>query len=287
MSTFFHPDKPAGGFEMSGTAATAGIGFIGGGNMAEAIIKGLISGGTTAKSILVSEPIETRRQQLASAYGVGTTADNGEVARSCSTVILAIKPQLTAAVCGDLKVDLTARHLLVSIMAGISCGALEGFFNEPVRVVRVMPNTPALVLCGAAAIARGKNATDTDMAEVERIFNQVGSSCRVDEKLMDAVTGLSGSGPAYVLTFIEALADGGVKNGLPRETSLNLALQTVLGTAKLLAETGEHPGSLRDKVTSPGGTTIAGLHALEKGSFRATVMNAVEAATLRSKELGK
>jgi pyrroline-5-carboxylate reductase len=274
---------------MSGTAAKngAGIGFIGGGNMAEAIIKGLISGGTAAKSILVSEPLETRRQQLASVYGVGTTADNGEVARSCSTVILAIKPQLAAAVCGSIKSDLTGRHLLVSIMAGTACSTLESFFSEPVRIVRVMPNTPALVLCGAAAIARGKNATDADMAEVERIFTQVGSSCRVDEKLMDAVTGLSGSGPAYVLTFIEALADGGVKNGLPRETALNLALQTVLGTAKLLAETGEHPGSLRDKVTSPGGTTIAGLHALEKGSFRATVMNAVEAATLRSKELGK
>jgi len=274
---------------MSQTAAKngTGIGFIGGGNMAEAILKGMISGGTATKSILVSEPLEPRRQQLASAYGVGTTADNSEVARSCSTIILAVKPQQAASVCSALESELLGKHLLVSIMAGVSCSTLEGFFSEPVRVVRVMPNTPALVLCGAAAIARGKNATDADMAEVEAIFTQVGSCCRVDEKLMDAVTGLSGSGPAYVLTFIEALADGGVKNGLPRETALNLALQTVMGTAKLLAETGEHPGSLRDKVTSPGGTTIAGLHALEKGSFRATVMNAVEAATIRSRELGK
>ncbi len=264
-----------------------GIGFIGGGNMAEAILKGMISGGTAAKSILVSEPLEPRRQQLTSVYGVRTTADNSEVALSCRTVILAVKPQQAAVVCSALGNELLGKHLLVSIMAGVSCSTLEGFFSGPVRVVRVMPNTPALVLCGAAAIARGKNATDADMAEVETIFTQVGSCCRVDEKLMDAVTGLSGSGPAYVLTFIEALADGGVKNGLPRETALNLALQTVLGTAKLLAETGEHPGSLRDKVTSPGGTTIAGLHALEKGSFRATVMNAVEAATVRSRELGK
>jgi len=264
-----------------------GIGFIGGGNMAEAILKGMISGGIAAGSILVSEPLEPRRQHLASVYGVGTTADNSEVARACSTVILAVKPQQAAAVCGALNSDMTGKHLLVSIMAGVSCSTLEGFFNEPVRVVRVMPNTPSLVLCGAAAIARGKNATDADMAEVEAIFTLVGSCCRVDEKLMDAVTGLSGSGPAYVLTFIEALADGGVKSGLPREIALSLALQTVLGTAKLLAETGEHPGSLRDKVTSPGGTTIAGLHALEKGCFRATVMNAVEAATARSKELGK
>ncbi len=263
------------------------IGFIGGGNMAEAIIKGMISGGTGAGTIVVSEPVAARRQQLAERYGVKTTADNSELALSCKTVILAVKPQQAAAVCSLLQNHINENHLLVSIMAGVSCSALESLFSQSPRVIRVMPNTPALVLCGAAAIAAGKTATEADMAETEAIFSLVGSCCRVEEKLIDAVTGLSGSGPAYVLTFIEALADGGVKNGLPRETALNLAIQTVLGTAKLLAETGEHPGSLRDKVTSPGGTTIAGLHALEKGSFRATIMNAVESATLRSKELGK
>jgi pyrroline-5-carboxylate reductase len=258
-------------------------GFIGGGNMAEAIIKGMIAGGTSGETIIVSEPVETRRQQLALKYSVKTTGDNGEIALACPTIILAVKPQQAAAVCGALTNDINGRHLLVSIMAGVSCSSLEGFFNESPRVVRVMPN----VLCGAAAIAAGKTATKEDMAVAEAIFSLVGNCLRVEEKLMDAVTGLSGSGPAYVLTFIEALADGGVKNGLPRDIALQLAMQTVLGTAKLLAETGEHPGSLRDKVTSPGGTTIAGLHALEKGSFRATVMNAVEAATLRSKELGE
>jgi pyrroline-5-carboxylate reductase len=274
---------------MSGTSAIIGvkIGFIGGGNMAEAIIKGMISGGTAAETIIVSEPIEARRQQLASDYGVKTTADNSQVARSCRTVILAIKPQQSASVCSALKSDISGKHLLVSIMAGVSCSALEGFFSEPVRTVRVMPNTPALVLCGATAIAGGKSATEEDMSMVETIFSLVGSCCRVDEKLMDAVTGLSGSGPAYVLTFIEALADGGVKNGLSREAALHLASQTVFGTARLLIETGEHPGRLRDKVTSPGGTTIAGLHALEKGCFRGTVINAVDAAVARSKELGK
>lgn len=274
---------------MSGASAIigSGTGFIGGGNMAEAIIRGMIAGGIEAQKILVSEPLETRRQQLSSDYGVMTTADNSQVARTCKTVILAVKPQQAASVCGALASEISGEHLLVSIMAGISCSVLEGFFSGPVRTVRVMPNTPALVLSGATAIAGGKSATEEDMSRVEAIFSLVGSCCRVDEKIMDAVTGLSGSGPAYVLTFIEALADGGVKNGLPRETAHNLALQTVLGTAKLLAETGEHPGSLRDKVTSPGGTTIAGLHALEKGSFRATIMNAVDAATLRSKELGK
>jgi pyrroline-5-carboxylate reductase len=193
---------------------------------------------------------------------------------------------LAAAVCAGLKEQVSSDQLLISIMAGTPCKVIESFFSTAVRVVRVMPNTPALVLAGAAAVAGGSHASVEDLAVTEALFSQVGSCCRLDEKLLDAVTGLSGSGPAYVLTFIEALADGGVKNGLPREAALQLAVQTVLGTAKLLAETGEHPGSLRDKVTSPGGTTIAGLHALENGSFRATVMNAVEAATLRSKELG-
>lgn len=262
-------------------------GFIGGGNMAEAIIRGMIVGGVPSGSIVVAEPVAARRAYLADTFKIVVTADNTEVVASCATIFLAVKPQVAAAVCTALKGVITPGHLLVSIMAGINCKTLEGFFNDGVRIVRVMPNTPALVLAGAAAIAGGSAATADDMDAVERIFKLAGTCCRVEEKLMDAVTGLSGSGPAYVLTFIEALADGGVKNGLPRDAALNLALQTVLGTAKLLAETGEHPGSLRDKVTSPGGTTIAGLHALEKGSFRATVMNAVEAATLRSKELGK
>ena len=274
-------------FDIRGGTMNNSWGFIGGGNMAEAIIRGMIVGGVPTGSIVVAEPVAARRSYLADTFKIIVTADNTEVAASCATIFLAIKPQVTATVCGALKGVITPGHLLVSIMAGVNCKTIEGYFNAGARVVRVMPNTPALVLAGAAAIAGGSLATADDMDAVERIFKLTGNCCRVEEKLMDAVTGLSGSGPAYVLTFIEALADGGVKNGLPRDAALSLALQTVLGTAKLLAETGEHPGSLRDKVTSPGGTTIAGLHALEKGSFRATVMNAVEAATLRSKELGK
>jgi pyrroline-5-carboxylate reductase len=271
---------------ISSASAAGKWGFIGGGNMAEAIIRGMIAGGTPPAAILVAEPLEARRQHLATAYSVATTADNAAIAAACGTIILAVKPQVAAAVCTALQTQISGEQLLISIMAGVTCKNIERCFSAPVRVVRVMPNTPALVLAGAAAIAGGSYAAAEDLATTEALFSLVGSSCRLDEKLMDAVTGLSGSGPAYVLTFIEALADGGVKNGLPRDASLQLAVQTVLGTAKLLAETGEHPGSLRDKVTSPGGTTIAGLHALEKGSFRATVMNAVEAATLRSKELG-
>jgi len=268
-------------------AVTSRWGFIGGGNMAEAIIKGMITGGISPAAIVVAEPLEARRRHLEEKYAATTTTDNAAIADACDTIILAVKPQTAAAVCAELQERISGEQLLISIMAGVTCKSIESSFKDAVRVVRVMPNTPALVLAGAAAIAGGSYATAEDLATTEGLFSLVGSSCRLDEKLMDAVTGLSGSGPAYVLTFIEALADGGVKCGLPREASLQLALQTVLGTAKLLAETGEHPGSLRDKVTSPGGTTIAGLHALEKGSFRATVMNAVEAATLRSKELGR
>lgn len=274
-------------FDIRGGTMNSNWGFIGGGNMAEAIIRGMIVGGVPSGSIVVAEPVAARRSYLADTFKVLVTESSAEVSSSCSTIFLAVKPQIAAAVCTSLKESITPQHLLVSIMAGVNCKTIEGFFSEDIRVVRVMPNTPALVLAGAAAIAGGSLATADDMDSVERIFRLTGNCCRVEEKLMDAVTGLSGSGPAYVLTFIEALADGGVKNGLPRAAALSLALQTVLGTAQLLAETGEHPGSLRDKVTSPGGTTIAGLHALEKGSFRATVMNAVEAATLRSKELGK
>lgn len=262
-------------------------GFIGGGNMAEAIIKGMIAGGIAPERIRVAEPQETRRQQLAAVYGVQTTADNTAVADGCATLILAVKPQVAAGVCAGLRGTIGSDTLLISIMAGVTCARLEEWLGGSVRVVRAMPNTPALVLAGATAIAAGSGATPGDMETAAMLFSLIGSCCQLEEKLLDAVTGLSGSGPAYVLTFIEALADGGVKNGLPRDAALSLARQTLLGTAKLLAESGEHPGSLRDKVTSPGGTTIAGLHALEKGSFRATVMNAVEAATLRSKELGK
>ena len=171
-------------------------------------------------------------------------------------------------------------------MAGVKCATIEAAFPGGVRVVRVMPNTPALVLEASSAIAAGANATAEDLALVRSIFELVGKAWLVEEKLMDAVTGLSGSGPAYVLTFIEALSDAGVKNGLPRDTALGLAAQTVFGTAKLLMETREHPAVLRDKVTSPGGTTIAGLHALEKAGFRGTIINAVDAATARSRELG-
>jgi pyrroline-5-carboxylate reductase len=263
------------------------IGFIGGGNMAEALIRGLLAGGLPASRIRVTEPLAARRDYLLEMYGVEAGTSNRLLAKGCDVAILAVKPQIAPALLTELAEVLPKTTLLVSIMAGITCAAIESAFIRPVRLVRVMPNTPALVLAGASALCRGSHAADGDLALAEAIFAQVGTTCRVEERLMDAVTGLSGSGPAYVLTFIEALADGGVKNGLTRETALALAAQTVLGTAKLLLAGSEHPASLRDKVTSPGGTTIAGLHALEKGSFRATVMGTVDAATRRAEELGR
>lgn len=263
------------------------IGIVGGGNMAEALIKGLLKGGVSSEDILVSEPVESRRRFLKDTYSVQLTDDNGRLVRDSGLILLAIKPQMSDSVLSAVAGSMSEDKLLVSIMAGVSCSSIEGAFPCSARVVRAMPNTPALVLQGATAIAPGTNATAGDMQLVLEFFSMVGKCWQVEEKLIDAVTGLSGSGPAYVLSFIEALSDGGVKNGLPRETALGLTVQTVFGTASLLGDTGEHPAVLRDKVTSPGGTTIAGLQALEVGGFRGTVMRCVEAATMRSMELGK
>jgi pyrroline-5-carboxylate reductase len=263
------------------------FGVIGGGNMAEALIKGLLKGGISPGKIAVSEPVESRRGYISENYAVQVGGDNGSLVADSDLILLAVKPQMADAVLSEISSVMTGEKLLVSIMAGVQCASIEAAFPDPVRVIRAMPNTPALVLQGATAIAAGTHASSGDMQLAAEIFALVGKCWQVEEKLIDAVTGLSGSGPAYVLSFIEALADGGVKNGLPRDTALGLAVQTVYGTAALLGGTGDHPAVLRDKVTSPGGTTIAGLQALEVGGFRGTVMRSVEAATVRSMELGK
>ena len=215
------------------------------------------------------------------------TGDNLDAARQAGIIILAIKPQVAAAVLTALEPAMTSDKLIISIMAGISTGFIEGRLTnvKDVRVVRAMPNTPALVQSAATAVCPGKNATGQDLETAREIFSLVGAVVSVTEKQMDAVTGLSGSGPAYVFTFIEALSDAGVKNGLQRDVALRLAVQTVLGAARMLAETSEHPAQLRDKVTSPGGTTIAALYALEKEGFRGVIMGAVDAACGRSREL--
>lgn len=267
------------------------IGFIGGGNMAEAIIKGLLSASfIEAKRIIVSEPSQTKRSALQAQYKVKTTADNSELVKKSDILILAIKPQILQEVLGDIRTLVDRNTLIISVAAGVPISimnsALCGDENKKFSVVRTMPNTPALVQEGVTAIASGEHVKKNDVKIAHRIFEAVGRTVDVEEGHLDAVTGLSGSGPAYIFMVIEALSDAGVKMGLPREVANTLTIQTVLGSAKLARETGKHPGELKDMVTSPAGTTMSGLHALEEGSLRTTMMNAVEDATLRSRELG-
>lgn len=260
------------------------IGFIGGGNMAEAMIKGLLAGGMSPENILVSDPVAERRSLFSQALGVKTTEENGEAA-STDLIVLAIKPQVAASVLTSLEPMIKTNKLVVSIMAGISTISIEESLQSGVRVVRAMPNTPALVQCGATAICAGRRADDGDIDLARELFLTVGTVVIVGERQMDAVTGLSGSGPAYVFSFIEALTDAGVKNGLPRDTALNLAVQTTIGAAKLVQESSEHPAVLRDRVTSPGGTTISALQTLENGRFHGLIMDTVDAAVRRSRDL--
>jgi pyrroline-5-carboxylate reductase len=263
------------------------IAFLGGGNMAEALIKGMLSGDVAKVSQLLVTDASADRLAYLRKYNVRTLTSNRDAVKDADIVLLCVKPQVMDRVLKDIVDVADASKLVISIAAGIAIVRIEQALTGNPRVVRVMPNTPALVLAGAAAISGGKNATSDDIALTLSIFNSVGRAVVVEEKLMDAVTGLSGSGPAYVFMIIDALSDAGVKAGLPRQLALELSAQTVYGSAKMVLETKEHPGKLRDMVTSPGGTTIEGLHALEKGKLRATLMNAVEAAAARSKELGK
>lgn len=263
------------------------IGFIGGGNMAEALIKGLLAQGHPADRMLAADPSPARQALLRDTYRIAATADNRAVAAGCRLLVLAIKPQIVPVVVPELAGTVTAEHLVVSILAGTATATLERLLGGSARVVRAMPNTPALVGCGATAVCAGRFATEADLETAAALFRAVGSVNTVSEVQMDAVTGLSGSGPAYVFTVIEALAEGGAREGLPREIALELATRTVLGAAALVAESGEDPASLRQKVCSPGGTTLAGLTALEDGKLRDALIEAVARATQRSKELGQ
>ena len=267
----------------------AKVGFIGGGQMAEAIIRGGLSAGIFTKAeVIVSEPSEVRRTLLSEKYGVEVLFDNLRLVEECETVIVAVKPQVVPQVLSEIREKVRERRpLLISIAAGVTLSAMSRFLGEDTRLVRVMPNTPALVLAGVSAICKGPGASEEDLGTAERIFSALGKVVRLPENLFDAVTGLSGSGPAYVFAFIEALVDGGVKEGLPREIAETLAVETVLGAAKLMKETGRNPYALKAMVTSPGGTTMAGLTALANRGFHGAVMEAVSAATQRSKELGK
>lgn len=261
------------------------IGFIGTGQMARALAQGIAkSAGVT--EIVGHDPVPAAAEQFRSAVpGSRMLADNRSVIDHADIVVLAVKPQNLRKVADDLGAIEKSDKLLVSLLAGVPIRVLVESFDHT-RVIRVMPNTPCLIGCGASAYATGPGASDDDARQVENLLRTVGLAWKLDEKHLDAVTGLSGSGPAYVYTFIEALSDGGVRVGLPRDVATALAAQTVLGAAQMVLSTGEHTAVLRDRVTSPAGTTIAGLQVLERCGLRSAVIDAVESATRRSTELG-
>ena len=264
------------------------IGFLGAGKMATALARGFINAEIVfLQDLIASDPHEPARRQFAADVGAQVTAVNAEVVAFANVLILSTKPDQVPAVLAEIQPHFTDRHLLISIAAGVPLARLEPALPAGARVIRVMPNTPALVGAGASAFAAGRHATPADAELAGRLLSAVGLALPVKETLLDAVTGLSGSGPAYAYQFIEALSDGGVAAGLPRDVATKLAAQTVLGAARMVLETGLHPGLLKDQVTSPGGTTIEGLHEMEKGRLRGTVMSAVRAATERSKKLGQ
>ncbi|MDE2058685.1 MAG: pyrroline-5-carboxylate reductase [candidate division NC10 bacterium] len=264
------------------------IGFVGAGNMAEAMIRGLLEAKlVTADQIIASDIVEAKRQQIQLRYGIQTVTEGRDVGLKASILALAVKPQDMEAALQGIAASVDQTKTIISIAAGITIAFIAERLPAKARIVRVMPNAPALVLAGAAGIAKGEHATAEDLQIAEAIFSAVGRVVVVEEKHLDAVTGLSGSGPAYVFLFVEALADAGVKVGLARDIAGLLAAQTVLGAAKMVLESGRHPAELKDMVASPGGTTIAGLYALERGGLRGTLIEAVEAATIRSRELGR
>ena len=273
---------------MTATSSPLRLGFLGAGQMAAALARGWLAAGlVTSGTCRASDPFAEARSRFQEQTGCPATADNRETIANSDVVVLAVKPQTLPTLLEEIRHHITEKHLVVSIAAGVTLKRLADGLLANYRLVRVMPNTPCLLGASAAGFAAGPGAKPEDVALVERLFNAVGKAFVVPENLLDAVTGLSGSGPAFVYVMIEALADGGVRMGLPRDAATTLAAQTVLGAARMVLETGQHPAQLKDAVASPGGTTIAGLHALERGGFRAALRDAVEAATKRSAELGQ
>lgn len=264
------------------------ITLIGAGNMTEALVVGMLAAGVAhPDQLYATDILPERRAHFQDRYKIKVSGDNVEAVRQGQIIVLSVEPQVLDEVLGSVKSVLEGKHLIISVAAGYPISRLEAHLKAEARIVRAMPNTPSSVLAGVTALSFGPRLAEEDQKVARIIFESVGKVVVVEERLMDTVTGLSGSGPAYVYLMIEALADGGVKMGLSRQVAELLAAQTVLGTARMLLESGEHPGQLKDRVASPGGTTIAGIHKLEEGRLRATLIAAVEAATKRSQELGK
>jgi pyrroline-5-carboxylate reductase len=263
------------------------LGIIGGGNMGEALMAGITQSGLlSAGEILFFEPRSDRREYLEKKFRVSPAESNTDLVTLAPTLILAVKPQSVPEVLVEIGPRLNPHHLLISICAGVPLDYIQSFLQSRIRMVRAMPNTPALIQKGATALAPSPEAKPEDLSTAEDIFKAVGITAVVKESQMDAVTGLSGSGPAYIFALIEGLTAGGVKEGLSQDVALSLTTQTVLGAALLIQATGKHPATLRDQVCTPGGTTMAGLYAMEEGGFRLALMNAVIAATRKSKDLG-
>jgi pyrroline-5-carboxylate reductase len=265
------------------------ISILGTGNMGQALVSGLVgSGSSKPKNIICTDVREAKLKAVEKQYGVQTTTSNLEAVSQAEIIIYAVKPQIMASVLNETAKKLDMSKLIISIAAGVPMEAIESCLNKELRLIRVMPNIAAAVKEAATAVAAGKHASQEDIQLAMAIFDSIGKSVFIQENyLMDAITGLSGSGPAYIFLIVEAMADAGVKVGLSRQEALFLSAQTVLGAAKMLIETQEHPGQLRDRVTSPGGTAIAGLATLEEGGLRTTLIHAVEVATNRSRELGQ
>ncbi len=264
------------------------IAFLGGGNMADALIAGLLQAGAAkAEQLIATDVLPTRRDHLKRQYHIHTTSKNQEAAELANILVLSVEPQVLDEVLEEIRSVVSPDCLVLSVAAGYPIARVASQLKTVTRIIRAMPNTPSTVREAVTALAFNQGLSEEDQHTARTIFESVGKVVVIEERLMDAVTGLSGSGPAYVYVMIEALADGGVKMGLPRQVAELLAAQTVLGAARMLIESGEPPGRLKDRVASPGGTTIAGLYQLEKGRLRATLMAAVEAAAKRSAELGK
>lgn len=263
------------------------ITFLGAGNMGNAIIRGLLRAGLAPEKITATVRRAEKKQELESTHGIRVGFDNLAAAKDADVVVLCVKPQALDKLLTSIAPAIDRSKLIISVAAGVPIAAIERRLGAGARIVRAMPNTPSLVGAGATAVSAGEHATEEDLALATAMFDSVGLTTTVDEYLLDAVTGLSGSGPAYIFLVIEALSDAGVKVGLSRHQALKLAAQTVLGSARLLLETNAHPGTLKDQVTSPGGTAIAGLHTLEAGGLRTTLIDAVEAATNRARALGE
>lgn len=264
------------------------IGFLGAGKMASALAKGIVQAGLVSPAhLMASDASEPALLQFGQALGCATTNFNPDLAKFADAVVLAVKPDQIDDVLREMRDHLSEKHLIISIAAGVTLARMEAILGLGVRVIRVMPNTPALVGLSASAFALGKSAAVADAQLAKDLFSAVGTAYQVKESLLDAVTGLSGSGPAYIYLIIEALSDGGVAAGLPRDIATSLAAQTVLGSARMVLQTGLHTGVLKDMVTSPGGTTIEGLHELERAGVRGALMQAVRVAAEKSRQLGQ